>query len=199
MQFSERDHGVPRVGETVRPNVARSRFALPFPFPVFPVPFRFLLFATIFMVHPLTRLPFKGKRNSGTRNAFVERVFSISLNECVATLFSSLLFSTTIYPKKEFSSISLALFQLLLVVKSICRLMRSCCNFVETPGRGKWDGMEEETDLFEPLELSYYCIFYFLKMLKHCSSFNFRYAVIRWLWIWISMEFCRTFIKIIFV
>lgn len=101
MQFSERDHGVPRVGETVRPNVARSRFALPFPLPVFPVPFRFLLFAAIFMVHPLTRLPFRGKRNSGTRNAFVERVFSISLNECVATLFSSLLFSSRRFTRKR--------------------------------------------------------------------------------------------------
>lgn len=38
---------------------------------------------------PLTRLASTTgeKRNSDTRNAFVERVFSISLNECVASLF----------------------------------------------------------------------------------------------------------------
>lgn len=38
--------------------------------------------------------------------------------------------------------------------------------------------MEEETDLFEPLWLSYYCIFYSLKMLKHCPFFSFKYVVI---------------------
>lgn len=60
MQFSEQDHGVPRVGETaterrafsLRSSISSSRLSCSFPFP----PFRYDIYGT-----PLNATPFQGK------------------------------------------------------------------------------------------------------------------------------------------
>lgn len=141
MQFSERDHGVPRAGGTARPNeksrvlASRSSISSP-PFPSLSP--RYLWYT------PLTRLTStRGERNSDTRNAFVERVFSISLNECVASLFLlsfplSLSCPATIYPLKEIPlHFSLPVFELLLAVKGTSVVWREVAdNFLKTRDRG---------------------------------------------------------------